>query len=346
MDTNYSTREKIVGLFMVVVVSLMVTALVLLGRGKGWFRSYVIYYTTFAQNYNLQKNAAVKLYKADIGKVKDISLEKDKVRVTLAILEKYASRIRSDTVCVVESPTFIGSEYVSIIPGSPTAPQLAPKSEIPSREKRSLDDLLAEFQVEKTAKMAVIAIQNLSRLMEKLQAPDGPLLGTLENVRRISANVAAITDDLQSGRGTLGALINSHQLLDEIRNSLGSLDLILADLGKAAAGTPDTIRLVNENLEVFKGAGTDLKARLADVRRIVSELQDSTVYLKKILENVAAGSRNVPRITRGALDGIREIRQGVRRIDKVVRSLEKNILIRGNMPPEKLAGHSKAKLRR
>ncbi len=345
MDTNFSTREKIVGLFMVIVVGLMVVALVVLGRGKGWFQSYVIYYTTFAQNYNLQKNAAVKLYKADIGRVKDISLEEDKVRVTLAILEKYASRIRTDTVCVVASPTFIGSEYVSIIPGSATAPALPPKSEIPSREKRSLEELMDEFQVEKTAKMAVIAIQDLSALMEVLRSPDGPLLGTLENVRRISANVAAITDDLESGQGTLGALINSHRLLDEIRRSLGSLDLILADLGQAAAHTPETIKLVNENLEAFKQAGADLRARMADISRIVSDLQASTAYLKTIMENIAAGSGNVPRITQGALDGIQEIRSGVRRIDKVVRSLEKNFLIRGNLPPEKLADHSKTRLR-
>ncbi len=345
MDTNYSTREKIVGLFMVIVVGLMVAAIVVLGRGKGWFRSYVIYYTTFAQNYNLQKNAAVKLYKADIGKVKDISLEDDKVRVTLAILEKYASRIRTDTVCVVESPTFIGSEYVSIIPGSSTAPPLPPKSEIPSREKRSLDDLMNEFQVEKTAKMAIKAIQDLAELTERLGDPDGPLMGTLCNIRRISANVAAITEDLQSGRGTLGALINSRRLLDEIRRSLGSLDLILADLGQAAAHTPDTVRLVNDNLVVFRQAGFELNQRLEDIKKIMADLQVSTAHLKKIMENVATGSRNVPRITRGALDGIREIRSGVRRIDNVVRSLEKNILIRGHLPLQKVADHSKAKLR-
>ncbi len=345
MDTDYTTREKMVGLFMVVVLGLTIAALVVIGRGEGWFQTYVVYYTTFDQNYNLQKNAAVKLYKTDIGKVKDISLEKDKVRVTLAILEKYSSRIRTDSVCVVESPTFIGSEYVSIIPGSSKAPLLPEKGEIPSREKRSLDDLLTEFQVEKTAKMAVIAIQNLARLIEELRAPDGPLLGTLENVRRISANVAAITDDLESGRGTLGALINSRELLDAIRKSLASLDSILADLGRATSQTPETMKLVNQNLASFKQAGADLGSSLAAIRQIVVNLREAVGSLRVILDNVEVGSRDVPHITRGALNGIQEIRDGVKRIDSVVRSLEKNVLIRGNLPRVPPADHNKSRLR-
>jgi len=40
----------------------------------------------------------------------------------LAILAKYASRIRQDAVAVVDSPTLIGSEYISIVPSAPNAP--------------------------------------------------------------------------------------------------------------------------------------------------------------------------------------------------------------------------------
>jgi len=57
-----------------------------------------------------------------IGKVKKITLTDDKVKVEQAILQEYASRIRNDTIAIVESPTFIGSEYVSIKPGAFDAP--------------------------------------------------------------------------------------------------------------------------------------------------------------------------------------------------------------------------------
>lgn len=70
------------------------------------------------ESYNLQINAAVELFKTDIGKVKKINLVENRVRVTLEILEEYAPRIRMDSIASVESPTFIGDGYVSIKPGS------------------------------------------------------------------------------------------------------------------------------------------------------------------------------------------------------------------------------------
>jgi len=86
------------------------------------------------------KAPAVMLFRADIGKVKRISLGEDNVNVQLAILAKYASRIRQDAVAVVDSPTLIGSEYISIVPGAPNAPKIPAGGMIPSIEKKSISD--------------------------------------------------------------------------------------------------------------------------------------------------------------------------------------------------------------
>ena len=123
METRYTSAEKSVGLFVIGITLLLLTTVVILGRGKDWFADEVTFYTSFKESYNLQVNAAVKLFKADIGKVKRISLGEDNVNVQLAILAKYASRIRQDSVAVVDSPTLIGSEYISIVPGAPNSPE-------------------------------------------------------------------------------------------------------------------------------------------------------------------------------------------------------------------------------
>ena len=118
MELIYSRREKIVGLFVISIIVLLFSTVVLIGRGKNWFKSYVTYYTVFEESYNLQENADVKFQKASIGKVSRIDLTEDKVRVTLKILEDYQSRITRDTAVTVKSPTFIGDEYVAVIPGN------------------------------------------------------------------------------------------------------------------------------------------------------------------------------------------------------------------------------------
>ncbi|MCP4671427.1 MAG: MCE family protein, partial [Desulfobacula sp.] len=103
MKVVYKKREKIVGTFFVLIAVLLLSTVVLIGRGKDWLRTYVTYYTIFKEGYNLQENAEVKLTKANIGRVKKISLSEDKVKVELLILQEYASRIKIDSIATVES---------------------------------------------------------------------------------------------------------------------------------------------------------------------------------------------------------------------------------------------------
>ncbi|TFG45408.1 MAG: MCE family protein, partial [Candidatus Brocadiia bacterium] len=174
MELNYSRKEKIVGIFVVFICFLLLSTIIILGRGKNWFQDYNTYYTTFDESYNLKVGADVKLFKTNIGKVKAISVE-NKVTIKLAILSKYGSRIRTDTVITAESPTFVGSEYISIIPGSADAPLLAREGEIPSKAKKSISDILDEFEVEKTAKKLIRVIQDLAEFTQTLKDPEGPL---------------------------------------------------------------------------------------------------------------------------------------------------------------------------
>jgi len=73
MELDFSKKEKIVGTFMITVTVLLLVTVVIIGRGKDWFKTYIRYYTVFDEGYNLQPDTPVKLFSADIGKVKDIT---------------------------------------------------------------------------------------------------------------------------------------------------------------------------------------------------------------------------------------------------------------------------------
>ncbi|MCK5192861.1 MAG: MCE family protein, partial [Desulfobulbaceae bacterium] len=122
MELDFNKKEKTAGIFIIGIAILLLATVIIIGRGKDWFKTYITYYTAFEESYNLMVDTPVKLFNADIGKVKDITPVGNKVKVTLIILKDYQSRIRTDSVATVESPTLIGSEYISIIPGSKDAP--------------------------------------------------------------------------------------------------------------------------------------------------------------------------------------------------------------------------------
>ena len=313
MDIYFSKKEKNVGVFIISIIILLLVTIIIIGRGKDWFKTYIIYYTTFNESYNLQDNASVKLFKANIGKVKEITLDGNKVKVKLAILEEYSSRIRTDSIAIVESPTFIGSEYVSIQPGSHDASLIPEGGEIKSEAKKKLSDFMAEFQVEKTAKMVVQAAQDISEITKIMRDPNGPFFTAVDNVNKTISHLEAVASDIRAGKGTVGGLLKSRALLETIQNDLEKAGTILENISDATTKTPET---------------------MVRIKKIGDGVLDCISSIKKILKEVEEGSSDIPKVTESTKRGVNEIRNGVENIDKVVQSLQKNILIRSNLPPE------------
>jgi len=306
MEISFDAKEKIVGTFMVIMVILLLTVVVMIGRGKDWFKAYVTYYTVFDEAYNLGENARVKLFKADIGKVESVRLEGDKVKVELAIFEDHAIRIKMDSVATVESPTFIGSEYVSIKPGSTGALPIPENGTIPSKAKKSLADFLTEFEIEKTGKMIIKSLQNISEIVTDLRDPEGPLYTSLDSLAKTLVHLEEVIHEIKDGTSSVDGLIQSEGLIERIYEELNNVNRILGNLEDATAKTPD----------------------------IMNEVKKSMDMITRILTNIEKGSHDVPAVTKTTKHGIREIRDGVEEVDKVVQSVQESFLIKPNLPPE------------
>jgi len=302
MELKFSRMDRVVGIFIIVVLALTVGSVVLIGRGKDWFRPTVTYYAEFKENYNLAPGSPVKLYKADIGKVRSVVLVGDAVRVRLSIFEEYNTRFREDTVVTVESPTLIGSEYVAVRPGKPESRLIEPGGTVKSEEKRTLSEILAEYEVEETARRLTETIRNLADIVDELRDPEGPLFRSLSGIEKNLKNMETVTADLRDGRGTVGQLLRSDELIDRVNGSMERLDNVLQNLEGAAP-------------------------------EVTANLRESMEKIREITDHLEKGSRDVPAVIRTTKRGIQEIRDGVDEINRVVKSLEKNPLIRGNLPP-------------
>jgi phospholipid/cholesterol/gamma-HCH transport system substrate-binding protein len=317
MELTFERKEKIVGAFMVIVVALLLAVVVMIGRAKDWFKPYVTYYTVFDEAYNLSRDARVKLFTVDVGKVRDVGLDGDKVKVELAILKDYASRIKRDSVATVESPTVIGSEYVSIKPGTKQAQPILEGGIIPSEPKKSISDVMAEFEVEKTAKMVIQSIQAVTEIVEQLRDPDGAFFRALESTAQSLAHIEAVTQGLRNGKGSLGKLVRGDELLHKVYAQLHQVDAIL----KKLETTTNSAQQVSQHVQDASGRAPE----------IMEEVKESLTTIKKILKNIEKGSQDIPAVTESTKRGIEEMRQGVQEMDKVVKSLQQNFFIRRHL---------------
>ena len=241
--------------------------------------------------------------------------EENKAKVTMKILAGYASRIREDSRAAIESPTLIGSEYINILPGTSATAAIMPGHEIPSKEAKTISDYLEEFDLEHKMLLIDEILENIANITDELQRPDSGLLGAINNVERISGEVA-------QGEGSLGKIIYKTELYDKILGELDALNKIMKNVDKASRTLNSIMKAVDTGaVSVRKGAKSveDVTAQLnADVPDILGKVQT-------ILTELETAMYDVPDISSQA-------RQGMRDVNDILESVKKNFLIRGNLP--------------
>ncbi len=334
MDIHYTKTEKAVGLFVVGIVLLLLAALIMIGRGKDWFKPYVAYTTFFEEGYGIAPNTAVKLYKTDIGKVKTVTLVDDRVELKLAIQEEYAPRITAGTWVTIESPTLFGSEYVSIKPGSISAPAIEPGGLIASKPRRSLEDLLADVEVEKTAKRLADIIANLEHITRQLGDPKGPFSASLFHLEKTTGNLAEISEDLRGGKGTAGQLIRSEALLESIEARLIKLDAVIDPMAAAARQAPPAMALVQDNLVNLKRIQRRAEPAVEQLRVLLDQAGTAMDSLQKILERIEEASVHGPAVAHSARQTLDQVAENIEEIEKILEAVRQNFLIRPHLPAD------------
>ena len=313
MRLEYSTMEKMTGAFILLTLLIFLFTVAVVGRGKNWFRKHITYYTTFLEGYNLVSGSRVKLFGTDVGMVTDVSLTEDnKVSVRIRILADSASRIRTDSVATVESPTVIGSEYIDITAGSRGADLIPMGGEIPSKEKKKFTEYLEEYEVGQKLEHIGSILEDLAQITAQLKDPKGQVFGTFGNLQRITARV-------ESGEGSLGRVLSSDELYEQIRKELDDISRFVDSLQQTAD------HLVQASVSIEEGAkNVEVAVRGApEVVRKLQELLDRLLRVSILLEKAM---HDVPEVASQAREGMREV-------NRILDSVKENFLIRPNLPP-------------
>ncbi|MBU1168548.1 MAG: MCE family protein [Proteobacteria bacterium] len=279
MVLKFRTMEKVVGTFVISVFILLLSMVVLVGRGKDWFRKNVMYTTTFGESYDLDLNSSVKLFNADIGKVKKVNLVGNRVEVSMAIYEEFANRIRTDSTASVEGISYIGKKYISIKPGSEKAPLLEEEGNIPSVENKSIGDILKEFEIEKTAKMVIRAVQDLADITALIKDPEGPLFTALASINhslaQVEERIGKIMDNVVLTTSKVPGAVDQartdlekiHEIGEELLANIAELKKILANVEKGSQDVPPVTR--------------SLKSGIGEIRSAVENVDDVVQALQK-----------------------------------------------------------------
>ncbi|MEW6058041.1 MAG: MlaD family protein [Bdellovibrionota bacterium] len=226
--------EVKVGIFVALGVGLIMLTILLLGGGTMLFQRGSTFYAKFPQIEGLVEGATVKIAGVKVGQVNQIKLldNSGDVHVTFTIAKKFRNAVRNDSIVGIQTQGVLGDRYLVVYAGTPGGPPAPDNSELKTELPKDLKDYLTN------------ADEVLDRLKNSLShvetilgsfARDGRAEAFFRNMTGLSNNINNGTKDLRksmerlnsviakidSGQGTVGALINDPSLYDDIKTLVG-----------------------------------------------------------------------------------------------------------------------------
>lgn len=337
-------RDTVVGLFVLVALAIGMAMVFLVGSEQGVFRKRVQLRAVFGNVSGLRAGAPVFVAGLNVGTVQRLrfvaprearqpltpvegepqySAPVGEVEVLMLVEERYLSQIRRDSVATVASVGLLGDKSIEISVGTSAAEPVEPGDVLPSQDPFTLADLM-----DRVTPMA----EKVDSILTDISTVTGTLSGEEAPVERALRSVQSIFQKIDEGQGTLGQLVNSPRLGDELDQALHDVEGAVGEMRAALGEIKQALRDLPPTMASARKAADD-------VARLSAALRESATRFPGITEDVAVVARNLRDASTTFPTLAVEAEQGVRKARRVFDAAGRTILLRGAMesaPPERL----------
>jgi len=246
-------------------VIVLVSSLILVGllflmtsaSGLSLFSKKLIVTTYFENATGLKEGGAVNLQGVTIGTVESVTVTSDPerkltpVKVVMKLDGKYQDELRQDSKAALTTVGVLGDTVVDVNSQNAVGAPLRDGDELHTLETPNIQDVVKASQ------------------------------GTIEQLNVILAKMNAIVDNVQSGKGSVGQLINNPELYDKFNRTVTELNTLETNLnaGKGSAGkflTDDALyNKLNDTTAKLDDIATQLQAGKGSAGKF---LKDEALY--------------------------------------------------------------------
>jgi phospholipid/cholesterol/gamma-HCH transport system substrate-binding protein len=300
MKNSLETR---LGIFAILVVFAAFLILVTLGGSDIFHPGYQIS-ALFNTVQDLKVGDNVKMAGVEVGRVENIALETNKVRVTMKL--NSGTMVKTDSQAAIKFTGLMGQNFVSISFGSPGAPQAVDGTVLATIEQPDLNAIMTKLND------AATGIQNLTKSFTGDTINN--LLGPLTDfVRQNSAhlgdtisNIDNISGQIASGQGTIGKLIYTDALYNSALTTVTNLQATVTTARRVING-------------VSAGRGTI--GKLVTDEALYDATTASMTNLNQILQKINQGHGTVGKLVNDQ-EFYKNAKLTLQKVDKAADSLE------------------------
>lgn len=295
MDVPRKLALRVGGLVATAVAVGFLVILILGSQGM-MFASAHTYRTAFRDVGGLREGAVVRLGGLQVGDVTEIAFApvgddgRESLVVTLRVKEKYADRVRKDSLARISSQGLLGDKLIELTLGSPSAPQVEDGGWVVGEPPSDPARLIATATAAAEHARSILAKFDASSEEVDLRGLVTELTATVGSVRRIAERV-------EGGPGTAHELIYGAELAQSATRTVRAMERAAGEgekLISSARRSTDHLAEVTAAVDPakVKQATDDLAGIAADVRAgrgtLGGLIADPTLYeeTKRILVNI------------------------------------------------------------
>lgn len=308
MKIRFNKFEKVAGLFVGFALLSCVIGMVAIAVKNGWFSLKVAYQTELETADGVHAGTTVQIAGLRVGSVTDVDLQgNDRVLVKFEVLEKFKSKIRSDSHVQMFRPFVLSDKVLEVSVGSEGAEELAAGASIPMQSTSDIMDLLsgkkmgtalASFdKLADSLRIVGEAFADPKRTQALVQMLDrlNPLV---QNLNVMSLEVVKVTGAVNKQKSLEKIVANLARLSDELATVVPSFAKEVPDVGQQIGQIVRNLNVLTTEFQKLTPAVAAIAPELPRTTRRAVEALDETVVLLKAMQRSF--------LLRGSVDEIRK----------------------------------------
>lgn len=252
------------GVFVLCIAVVAAICIIIAGDEVSFFKKSQRYMAVFKNTAGLVAGAPVRMGGVEVGRVADIKVDTNAegviIEAELRIDSPYFEMVRKDATVSLDTQGLLGDKFVSLTAGTATEPMKVGETietqeqddlrkvveqskaimETVSSTTQKIDQFAGTLPDEESMRGVgndfAASAKSLRLLMTKLSSEDSvvsvlntpearkSLENTIASLESAAKHADSIARKIDSGQGTLGALINDRTLYEDIRQMLGHID--------------------------------------------------------------------------------------------------------------------------
>jgi phospholipid/cholesterol/gamma-HCH transport system substrate-binding protein len=255
MKKNSANKIKL-GIFVTLGLAVLILAIYFIGEKQLLFKNTFRLTGVFKNVAGLQAGNNVRLSGINIGTVENISLVSDTtVRVDIVIDESSRKFIKKDAIATIGSEGLIGNKVLVINPGTGGKKNIENSDIIQTAETIDVDDIMISLKT------------------------------TIDNTASITGDLAKISTNIESGKGTIGRLMMDPTWRENIQSTI----INLKDGSEKFVVFMDKSQEIDNILLALNSNIDSTSAVIQDLSKITSNIEAGEGVVGKLLMDQSMG---------------------------------------------------------